>query len=452
VPPAQPHGPEVEHVYVPLPVGALRPAGNLLAVEVHPHPSRSILVPTAPAAGVDLVVASGVRIVRGPYLVAPTEGRHGLGLSVAWETDLPATGALEIEAADAAPGERPRRIEARAAGTRQVVAIDDLGRGRRYNYRIEVSASADAGGVGAGAGADMARAGPFSFETWAGPRQPLRFAVYGDMRYPGHAAHRSVVEALVREAPALVFNTGDLTDAGSEESNWQRYFEITAPLGAIAPVVPAFGNHDAARAGLGATKSWGLFGVASVAPPGLLPGWASLDLGGVHFVLLDTNQAANPAQKQWLAADLAAARRRHARAIFAFGHEGPWSHGLHGSSSVMARDYAPLFAASGVDVMFSGHDHTYERGAGSTPSGKLTYVVTGGGGAPPYNPTCRAATGPPPGDVPGPLPACPSSVAALTKTYHYILVEVGADAITMCPRRPDGSAVEPCVRLPRHNR
>jgi hypothetical protein len=452
VPPAQPHGPEVEHVYVALAAAALKPGGNLLALEVHPHPSRSMLLPTAPAASVDLAVASGVRIVRGPYLIAPVEGRHGLGLSVAWETDLPATGALEIEADDrsgtAASGERPRRIEARAAGTRQVVAIDELERGRRYRYRVEAVASPD-DQPGA---ADVARAGPFSFETWAGPRQPLRFAVYGDMRYPGHAAHRSVVEALVREAPALVFNTGDLTDAGSEEANWQRYFEITAPLGAIAPVLPAFGNHDAARAGLGAAKSWGLFGLTPASPPGLPPGWTSLDLGGVHFVLLDTNQAANPAQKQWLTADLSAARRRHARAIFALGHEGPWSHGLHGNSSVMARDYAPLLAASGVDVMFSGHDHTYERGVGSTPSGKLTYVVTGGGGAPPYNPTCHAASGPPPGDVPGPLPACPSSVAVLTKTYHYIMVEVGADAITMCPRHPDGSPVEPCVRLPRRSR
>jgi 3',5'-cyclic AMP phosphodiesterase CpdA len=272
------------------------------------------------------------------------------------------------------------------------------------------------------------------------------------MRYPGHVAHRAVVEALAREAPPLVFNTGDLTDAGSEESNWQRYFEITAPLGAIAPVLPAFGNHDVAHAGLGAPKTWALFGLTSAAPSGASPGWTSLDLGGAHFVLLDTNQVANPAQKSWLTADLADARRRRVRAIFVFCHEGPWSHGLHGNFPVMIHDYAPILAAAHVDVLFTGHDHTYERGAGTTPAGKLTYVVSGGGGAPPYNPTCRAATGPPPGDVPGPLPPCPSSVATLTKAYHSIIVEVSDDGISMCPRRPDGSAVEPCVRLPRHAR
>ncbi len=275
---------------------------------------------------------------------------------------------------------------------------------------------------------------------------PFRFAVYGDMRYPGHVAHRAIVEALVREAPSLVFNTGDLTDVGSEESNWQKYFEITAPMGAIAPVVPALGNHDADRRGAGARLAWSLFGVPAKGPPG----WTSLDLGGVHFVILSTNEMRSPAQLAWLRDDLARARRHHARAIFAFCHEGPWSHGFHGGSSAMERDYAPLLAAAHVDVLFSGHDHIYERGIGTTPAGRLTYVVTGGGGAPLYSPRCQSPTGPPPVGVPGPLPVCPPSVAALTNTYHYVMVEVSPAGVTLCPRHPDGSAVEACVQLPPH--
>src|SRR4029077_20455688 len=147
------------------------------------------------------------------------------------------------------------------------------------------------------------------------------------------------------------------------------------PLGAIAPVVPALGNHDAARGGAGSARAWSLFGVPGSPPPG----WTSLDLGGAPFVILDTNEMRNPAQREWLIDDLARAQRRHPRAIFAFCHEGPWSHALHAGESRMVRDYAPLLAAGHVDVLFSGHDHIYERGTGSTPAGKLTYVVTGGG-------------------------------------------------------------------------
>ena len=197
-----------------------------------------------------------------------------------------------------------------------------------------------------------------------------------------------------------MINTGDLTDVGTEESNWQRYFDITAPLGAIAPVIPVLGNHDAARGGAGALKTWELFDMPKPAPPF----YTSFDLGGVHFIALDTNDGGG-AQRDWLQDDLARARRHHARAVFAFCHEPPWSHGLHGDSHRMIRDYAPLLVAGHVDVLFCGHDHIYERGAGPTPKGKLTYIVTGGGGAPLYNPRCQAASGPPPGRRSGPAAA-----------------------------------------------
>jgi acid phosphatase type 7 len=441
-----PHGPEVERLYIPVPSAALpglSPEGNLLALAIYPYHGRNAVVATAPTAAVALAAASGVRIVRGPYLAAPGEDKRGARAQVAWETNLPATGTVVVEAATESDDKKPRQITVKNEATRQVIAVDKLARGAAYHYHVEVES----------APGDTVTSAPARFETLPAPPAPLRFAVYGDMRYPGHEAHRTVIEALAREAPPLVINTGDLTDVGSEESNWQRYFDVTAPLGAIAPVIPALGNHDAARHGEGAPKAWALFGMPTPAPPF----WTSLDLGGVHFVILDTNEASNPEQREWLASDLARARRHHARGVFAFCHEPPWSHGLHGNSHRMVRDYAPLLAAGHTDVLFCGHDHIYERGVGTTPKGKLVYVVTGGGGAPLYNPRCQPSAhgqpiGPPVGDVPGPLPPCPPNVEVLTKTFHYVLVTVAADGIELCPKRPDGTAVEPCVRLPPHRR
>ncbi|HEY4395129.1 MAG TPA: metallophosphoesterase, partial [Polyangia bacterium] len=436
--PVFPHGPEAERISIAIPsaeLPALRPDGNLLALAVYSWSGRSPVAPSAPAVAIDAGAASGVRFVRGPYLSTPTEGPDGYGVRFNWQTDRPARARVSATAAPLA-GIRPTPIvvEVSTPATSQSVSVRGLSPGARYSYQVDLDA---------GAG-DVATAGPNVFNVVAGEATPFRFAVYGDMRYPGHAAHRAVVEALVREAPALVFNTGDLTDVGSEESNWQKYFEITAPLGAIAPVVPALGNHDAERRGLGAPIVWSLFGVPAQGPPG----WTSLDLGGVHFVILSTNEMRNPAQRDWLREDLARARRHHARAIFAFCHEGPWSHALHAGESMMVHDYAPILAAAHVDVLFSGHDHIYERGVGTTPAGKLDYVVTGGGGAPLYNPTCQAAAGPSPVGVRGPLPLCPPSVNVLTNTYHYIMVEVAPSGVSLCPRHSDGSPVEPCVHLP----
>jgi 3',5'-cyclic AMP phosphodiesterase CpdA len=258
------------------------------------------------------------------------------------------------------------------------------------------------------------------------------------MRAPGHAAHEQVVAGIVRERPMLVLNTGDLVATGSEESAWQKYFEITARMGAIAPVVPAFGNHEAYRLGLGLAKAWSLFGLTSVTPA---PGYTAFDWGGAHFIVLDSNHL-EKAQRDWLAADLTAARQRHVRAIFTVCHDGPWSHGVHGGSRAMQTDFAPLLAAAGVDFLFGGHDHLYERGIGMTSRGPLAYAVVGGGGAPLYNPSCRVGRAD--GDALT-LPRCPSSVADIAKTHHYVLVEVGAHTVRLCAKLPDGSPLGPCV-------
>jgi hypothetical protein len=425
-----PHGPEVERVAIPVPPPGLRPGGDTIGLAIFAAPVRNSILPTVPAAIAEASAFSGVRITRGPYLNARADGPGGAAMTVRWQTDLPAAARLTVASPD---GGAPRVLRA-AATTDGSLTVGDLPHGRSYAYQLDVDA---------GRG-DRAAAGPFSFETMPAAPEPVRFAVYGDTRYPGHDAHRAAVEALVKEAPPIVFDTGDLTDVGSEESNWQKYFEIVAPLGAIAPIVPAQGNHDGERRGTGGPVTAALFGMRPTPPF-----WSSIDFGGVHFVLLSTNEMTNMAQRDWLRADLAAARRNHARAIFAFCHEGPWAHGLHGGSDLMARVYAPILAAAHVDLLFSGHDHIYERGVGTTPAGKLTYVVTGGGGAPLYDPSCRAASGPPPGDVPHPLRSCPASVAVLTKTYNYLMVEVTTSGITLCPKHPDGTPVEPCVHLPR---
>lgn len=451
-----PHGAEPETIYLPILPGRhelpLRRQDNVLAVAVVSAPGRMTDEGVAPSGRIELTAAAGVRLVRGPYLVAPADGV----VSVAWETDLPASGWVDVETAGT-PGP-PRRFHVGEVATRQVVRLSGLQVGRRYRYVVTADArpkpAARGSGVAAGLAApgaptaapvvaedasDRAQSSPAVFEAAPSATMPLRFAVYGDMRAPGHAAHADVAAALVKERPPLVLNTGDLVATGSEESAWQKYFEITAGLGAIAPIVPALGNHDASRGGVGSPKAWRLFGMSQANPNAY---YTSFDWGGAHFVILDTNRVSG-AQSAWLERDLAAARRRRVRAIFAFCHESPWSHGPHGGSRVVEQKLASLLAAAGVDVLFSGHDHLYERGIAVTPRGRLPYVVTGGGGAPLYNPTCTlGASGGPAGAAP-----CPPSVKALVRTYHYVMVELAGSRLRLCPKRPDGSAVEPCVEL-----
>jgi 3',5'-cyclic AMP phosphodiesterase CpdA len=152
-------------------------------------------------------------------------------------------------------------------------------------------------------------------------------------------------------------------------------------------------------------------------------------VGGVALVSLDSNQLRREEQRAFADAALAASGR--ARARFVLMHDGPWSVGFHGDNVDAIREYVPIFARRGVDLVLSGHDHEYERGRRAG----IDYVVTGGGGAPLYQPRCGPSRGPP----------CPAGTLFVASEYHYLRLEVHRDDYLLCPQRPDGTPLEPCV-------
>jgi len=104
---------------------------------------------------------------------------------------------------------------------------------------------------------------------------------------------------------------------------------------------------------------------------------------------LDTNQSYAPGSPQyaWLLGDLESDAQPW---TFVFFHHPAYSSGNHGSTGEVQTYLAPLLETYGVDMVFSGHDHHYERSCPildgacvpSGESGGVVYVVTGGTGAP----------------------------------------------------------------------
>jgi hypothetical protein len=94
----------------------------------------------------------------------------------------------------------------------------------------------------------------------------------------------------------------------------------------------------------------------------------------VRFFALDTTYLDRP-QIEWLQQELDGAKEQWKIPYF---HHPPYSSaGRHGSDPRIRAVLEPIFVAHGVSVVFTGHDHMYER---IKPQQDITYFVVGSGG------------------------------------------------------------------------
>jgi 3',5'-cyclic AMP phosphodiesterase CpdA len=104
-------------------------------------------------------------------------------------------------------------------------------------------------------------------------------------------------------------------------------------------------------------------------------GTANPTEGGVHFFALDTDYLDKP-QLDWLEKELSSSSSGWK--ILFFHHPLYSSGATHGSALESRAILEPLFVKYGVSVVFSGHDHIYERT--KPQKGGIVYWVSGAGG------------------------------------------------------------------------
>ncbi len=281
-----------------------------------------------------------------------------------------------------------------------IAQLTGLTPGTSYHYRC---------GTGTSWAADA------TFATAPAPGTAFRFVAWGDSRTDNTT--RGLVRAAVEaRQPAFTVDTGDLVDSGGTQSLWDQYFATLQSLAATAPLMPTVGNHEA-----NASQYFTQFALPKhpTASGYNDEAYYSFNYANVHFVALTTESTVGGAQLSWLKDDLAAAKANSAiRFIVVYAHQPPFSSGSHGSNSSVRSTWGPVFEQYGVDITFWGHDHDYERtkpllGGAPVTSGGVTYVVTGGAGAPLYNVASNPWT-------------------AFSKSdYHFVEVNVSANELRM---------------------
>jgi hypothetical protein len=201
--------------------------------------------------------------------------------------------------------------------------------------------------------------------TWQAPA--ITFAVIGDNgtgATPQYDVARQMLKTHATVPFSLVLMMGDNMYGSQRPRDFVDKFEI--PYGPLLrmgiPFYAALGNHDEPD-----NRNYPRFNMNGQR-------YYSVVRGPVRFCFLDTNFM-EPAQVQWFERALSEATEPWKIVIF---HHPLYSDGdRHGPNVSLRVVLEPLMVRYGVEIVFSGHEHIYER---IKPQKGITYFIVGSSG------------------------------------------------------------------------
>ncbi|MBU6172975.1 MAG: metallophosphoesterase, partial [Planctomycetes bacterium] len=230
-----------------------------------------------------------------------------------------------------------------------------------------------------------------SFQTASLAETPFAFAIIADTQ-----GNPSVNGKLAQHAWALRPNftiiPGDLVDDGTIKNQWvQEFFASMNPLFSRSPFYPVLGNHE--------RNADHYYRYMDLPPPEY---YYSFEYGNAAFFMLDSNKKVGPESEQylWLEAQLQSLDRLRksgdSKIVWTFvsfhhpsysSDEDDYGNLWKGKSSwgdLRIRPLCELFDRYGIDIVWNGHIHSYER-TWPIRSGRVVqegpiYMITGGGG------------------------------------------------------------------------
>ncbi|NVM26602.1 MAG: metallophosphoesterase [Desulfobacterales bacterium] len=184
-----------------------------------------------------------------------------------------------------------------------------------------------------------------------------------------------VVDAMLRDplVPDFFVNCGDHVESDALP-NWTAYFKTIYPLACKIPTFPVLGNHEDMS---GADNYFHAF---SFPDGGGRQGWEWYTFQRKNVLLVFLNMNFEDLdhitrQTNWLKSVLNQSRDKTWK--FVFTHQPLYSSSVRYSAETPYKMLLePIFMKHGVDVVFSGHHHAYQR----VYRNGITHIVSGGGG------------------------------------------------------------------------
>ena len=371
----------------------------------HPAARRSPLEEVQQACGAPgALLGATTAIQRRPYLQEVTTSSAVVG----WVTNAPTGQTLEITGPDGrvvtSSLAAPESGDTRAAGEQQMwTNVEGLQPDTIYCYRVMLDGQPASERIG------------FRTAPSADSTRTIGILAFGDSG--GATTDQLQLRSQMDDVPyELIIHTGDLAyESGSLDQLESTVFDVYDDLFRHIPFFPASGNHDYKTLGGAPFRA-----VFKLPENGNAEKWYSYDWGRIHFAALDT-EADYDTQMAWLDADLAATKLPWK---IVYMHRPPYSSGNHGSDTSLRNKLAPVVERHHVQLVLTGHDHTYER---MIPQNGVAYVVTGGGGRGTYT-------------------VGQSSFTAFSESViHYSYLEVGVDQLVLHAIDAEGTEFDSLV-------
>ena len=202
------------------------------------------------------------------------------------------------------------------------------------------------------------------FRTASAKADPLTFLYVGDAQVNIFSMWSRLIRMGYTKAPDANFivHAGDLVNRGARDEEWGEWFEAAGWINQTIPSLPSPGNHEYAG-GNGLTKHWQQqYTLPRNGVPGLEESCYYIDIQGVRMVSLNSNERREE-QAAWLDKLLASNPNRWTVLVF---HHPVYSAARSRDNKDLREAWLPVIDKHAVDLVLTGHDHTYARSNLST--------------------------------------------------------------------------------------
>lgn len=197
----------------------------------------------------------------------------------------------------------------------------------------------------------------------SGSVYPFKIGLMADLGIT--TSSRASVTAIKAMKPDIVLLVGDLSYADGWVPIWDTFGRMMQDVFAVIPLLTTGGNHE-----MGSSENWMHYNIRWPTPhkrsQSPAAAYYGQEIGPVHFIALNSYAGTHNTsiQYDWLDWYLSSRVDRNRTPWLIIFFHTPWYNSNSGhwrESELMRQDMESLLYEAGVDLIVSGHVHSYER-------------------------------------------------------------------------------------------